>query len=239
MILACPACKTRFEIDVTRLGAKSRLVRCGQCAHQWRQAPERAPDEAVAAPPEKDPLQVPSPELPVSEAAPRSAAPRERVFTSGQAVTNGVKPMSSSGAGLGWVLLLVFVGGLGGFAYFGRDLLVAKVPQMSQLYALAGWSVGTPNDGLSLENVTSVRRLISGDRVLIIEGEVLNISNAVVSVPRLRASLNNSDGDEISFWYFSAEDTELGPGESTRFETSTNNPPKSGKNLSISLNSDG
>lgn len=239
MILACPACKTRFEIDVTRLGAKSRLVRCGQCAHQWRQAPEREPDKPVTAPPEKDPLQVSSPELPVAEAAPRSAAPRERVTTSGRAMTNGVKPVSSSGAGLGWVLLLVFVGGLGGFAYFGRDLLVAKVPQMSQLYALAGWSVGAPSDGLSLENVTSVRRLISGDRVLIIEGEVLNISNAVVSVPRLRASLNNSDGDEISFWYFSAEDTELGPGESTRFETSTSNPPKSGKNLSISLNSGG
>ena len=239
MILACPACKTRFEIDVTRLGAKSRLVRCGQCAHQWRQAPEREPAEPASAPPEEDPQQAPSPAAPAAEAAPLSAVPGERVVASGGAVPGGAEPASSPSAWLGWVLLLVFVTGLGGFAYFGRDLLVAKVPQMSQLYALAGWSIGTPNDGLSLENVTSVRRLISGDRILIIEGEVLNISNTVVPVPRLRASLNNSDGDEISFWYFSAEDTELGPGESTRFETSTSNPPKNGKNLSISLNSDG
>jgi hypothetical protein len=131
--------------------------------------------------------------------------------------------------------LLLFIAGLAGVAYFGRDMLVAKIPPISRLYALAGLTVSLPQDQLSLENVTSVRRVISGDRVLIIEGEVLNRSDRVLALPPLKARLEDEDGNEISSWIFSAEEAELGPGESARFETSTRNPAKAGKNLSIAL----
>lgn len=143
--------------------------------------------------------------------------------------------MASPANWAGWALLLAFLAGLGIVGYFGRDILVAKVPPISRLYTLAGFRVNLPENHFSFENVTSVRRLISGERVLIIEGEVLNISDGVVPLPLLKAKLEDGEGNEISSWSFSTEDTELGPGESARFETSTRNPPKAGKTISIAL----
>lgn len=35
MILACPACATRFRVDDARIGASVRAVQCGVCGHRW------------------------------------------------------------------------------------------------------------------------------------------------------------------------------------------------------------
>ncbi|HMB76846.1 MAG TPA: DUF3426 domain-containing protein, partial [Kiloniellaceae bacterium] len=232
MILTCPACKTRFEIDVARLGAKSRLVRCGHCGHKWRQARDDFARQSVprrtgagfkggprSATSTEAPLRGPAADHAARPSGPAWAdrPPRDRITES---------PANWAG----WLLLLAFLAAVGSVAFFGRDMLVAKIPPISRLYALAGLSVNLPKDRLSLENVTSVRRLISGDRVLIIEGEVLNTSDGVVPLPPLKARLEDEDGNELSSWTFYAEDEELGPGESARFETSTRNPPKAGKN---------
>jgi predicted Zn finger-like uncharacterized protein len=50
MILNCPACATRFQVDPTAFGDEPRKVRCSVCRHVWRQAPpepEPAPEPAV------------------------------------------------------------------------------------------------------------------------------------------------------------------------------------------------
>ena len=38
MIISCPACATRYNIDPKALGEKGRKVRCSNCAHHWIQA---------------------------------------------------------------------------------------------------------------------------------------------------------------------------------------------------------
>lgn len=43
MIISCPACESRFNIDPDRVPASGRQVRCGKCGHVWRIAADGSP----------------------------------------------------------------------------------------------------------------------------------------------------------------------------------------------------
>ena len=133
---------------------------------------------------------------------------------------------------LGWLLLLVVVAGLSGGFYFGRQQIVEAAPGAVRLYALLGLTVSEVGKGLELRDVKSVRRLVDGESVIIIEGLVANVSEEDRQVPLMRASLLDSDGEELDQWTFSAQAEALPPGGTTAFETSMQNPPRAG-NLSI------
>ncbi|MDX1400783.1 MAG: FxLYD domain-containing protein, partial [Kiloniellales bacterium] len=73
------------------------------------------------------------------------------------------------------------------------------------------------------------------NRELFIEGEVVNDTTSAVEIPVMRATLNDAQGNELSYWLFEADAAKLEPGESARFETFTRNPPKDGANLAIAF----
>ncbi len=68
MIIACPSCQTRFNLDPAKLLPAGRNVRCAKCGHRWRQMPE-----GMAEPVER----APSAEAPAAQAA---AAPAEAPY---------------------------------------------------------------------------------------------------------------------------------------------------------------
>ena len=71
MIIACPSCGARFNLDSAKLLPAGRNVRCAKCEHRWRQMPEGYDEPAEIAAPEPLPPEPPTgPAPPVAELAP-------------------------------------------------------------------------------------------------------------------------------------------------------------------------
>ena len=75
MIIACPACKTRYAVPDDAIGIAGRTVRCAKCKHSWHQP------GGTANPPLRDaPLSgsvSPSPTSQAPQSAPKSPTPAD------------------------------------------------------------------------------------------------------------------------------------------------------------------
>jgi predicted Zn finger-like uncharacterized protein len=69
MIIACPACATRYAVPESAIGVEGRTVRCAKCRHSWFQ--QAAGAEALA----EAPASVSAISQPATEPAPRVAEP--------------------------------------------------------------------------------------------------------------------------------------------------------------------
>lgn len=81
MIIACPACSTRYAVPDSAIGIDGRTVRCAKCRHSWfQEGPELLLEEVQAAAPVQAAAEVPAPR-PAPAASGPPAAPPRRVVT--------------------------------------------------------------------------------------------------------------------------------------------------------------
>ena len=84
MIIACPACTTRYVVPDSAIGLEGRTVRCAKCRHSWFQEgalPEQANQpltQPVAQPVAPPPAPIPTPPAAVAEPEPEAAPAEDR-----------------------------------------------------------------------------------------------------------------------------------------------------------------
>lgn len=135
-------------------------------------------------------------------------------------------------ARLAWGLLILFVLGTAGGGVFFQNQVVEAWPAAKRLYALMGLTREPLGAGLDLVNVKFTQQGKKGGGLLV-EGEVENISDRVLDVPGLRATLFGKNQEAVQRWPFKAPLPRLLPGETVKFKTIIADPAKGATRIEI------
>jgi predicted Zn finger-like uncharacterized protein len=230
MILTCPACATRYQIDESQFSPAGRRVRCAKCGQVWHQsAPESegepepvfvapeppAPSDFEAPPRPQAYMQPPSFTVASREQAPKPRSPWKRRLL----------------LGMGWAGLAAIVILVGWTATVYRQQIVAKWPQSASLYSTLG--LKTNAAGLKFGNVEYHQENEDGQAMLVVTGKLVNISGRELSVPQIRVTLSDDDRRELYHWTFVPAVISLRPGQTTRFVTRLSSPPAAARHLEL------
>jgi len=112
-----------------------------------------------------------------------------------------------------------------------RTPVVRLMPQTASLFAAVGLPVNLR--GLSFEDLKASHEIQDGMPVLVVEGTIVNVTRAIVEVPRLRFALRNSLAQEVYAWTALPARSTLGPGESLPFRTRLASPPADGRDVAV------
>lgn len=216
MILTCPECSTRFQLDPAQLGAKGRTVRCANCGHRW-----------LAKPPEDTPAAIDFP-------------PPEPVASRGEARRRPARPPEPRRAALGSASLVGWLVGvlvvlLMASAIIGRNEIVAGFPASASIYERLGLPI-TIQLGLQFEDVESEKLSDGGVPILIVKGMVVNVAEGERMVPPIKITLLDGDGRELEHQLFEVKDTGALPARArTEFSARIVNPAEQARNFSVTF----
>jgi len=132
-------------------------------------------------------------------------------------------------------VLLLLIAAVAVGAVVAQQQIIAQWPKAAEYYKMVGLGEEEATPGLELRDVVSNRRVEDGVQVLEIMGQVANVGDASIDVPRLRAVLRDAKDLEIQDWSFSADQNRLEPGAMTSFQTSLRDPPAEATGLSITF----
>ena len=222
MILTCPACSSRYLIDPAALGRTGRTVRCASCSHRWfARPPDDAPRSAVAEPVDEGERR--------QERAPPVAHPARLAAATAEVPAR-------SGRLIGWLALALVALAVVG-ALVGRNEVVAAFPEAAPVYRKLNLPV-TVRFGLEFRGVTPAWLSEGGVSVLVVEGEIVNVTAEDRTVPRVRVALLDGTRRELDHGLFAAERPALDGGEATRFTARLVNPPEQASNYSVTFATD-
>lgn len=86
-------------------------------------------------------------------------------------------------------VILVMLIGMAGAIVFLRDVITDIVPAAEGIYSVIGLEDDSLGAGLSIKNVKSARESIGGKDVLVVRGEIANVSDRERSIPLLELRL--------------------------------------------------
>jgi hypothetical protein len=121
---------------------------------------------------------------------------------------------------------------IGAMALIGlRDRIVRIAPLAAAPYAALGLPVNL--DGLALSELRSRVSMEGARKVLLVEGEIVNLRRGAKSVPPLALSVRGPDGRDEYAWTTRAPKSRLEPGEKVAFHARLVSPPADGAEVLV------
>lgn len=223
MILTCPNCSSRYHVDAAAFQKKARKVRCANCSHRWKAEPPV--DEPQSADLELAPPAVATPKEQVRAAA---ASPKGAVRRPAAAQAKRTSSPVGWLLGAGVVVLLLVS------AFIGRNGIVGKFPATAAVYQSVGLSV-EQDFGLEFKDVTLDWQREGGAFVLVVEGEIVNLSEANQVIPPVRMAILDSEGRELQHEYFELDESEISAGNRINFSGRLVDPIDQGENFRLTF----
>ncbi|GHA98430.1 thioredoxin [Algimonas arctica] len=118
-------------------------------------------------------------------------------------------------------ILLVIVAAI--IAYFNRQEIVNRIPQMASVYQMIGVEVRA--GGLEIDPPQARTILIDGQPVIRVESVVRNLTNKPKTVPLIELTLHDSDGQGLIQWYVEPDPAQIGARGRLVFTSEIANPP--------------
>lgn len=252
MLITCPSCASRYELDAAKLGPTGRKVRCASCQNLWH----------VEPPPEDFPA---FPEMPSSEettalldeelrrateidsqvsalaaeraaeaAPPESAPPARRRRKSRDGKSR--PPLTTRLRGFASPAALALAGlAILGLVAWQRNLAVRAAPQLAIVFDALGLPVNIR--GLTLTGVESGLVQELQGRFLVVEGDVTNITRSAAKVPLIEITLKDATDQTLYTWTTEPPRDTLEPSELVHFRARLATPPENGQSVQVRFTS--
>lgn len=218
MILTCPECASRYQVDDGSIPPHGRTVRCVACSATWRATGAETPLELspAAAIPSRE-AEAPRPaSLPKAIRAQREAQKRTR---------------KAAAAGVVWgVLAAALVATIAAAALF-RVEVVRLWPRTAGAYAKVGLTVNPT--GLSPESIQAGPGLKNGRAAVLVSGLVRNIETRPHDPAPLRISLLDKAGKSLARQVIALPEGRIMPGQTRSFSAAFYDPPNEAANIQV------
>ncbi|MCP5366534.1 MAG: zinc-ribbon domain-containing protein [Hyphomicrobiales bacterium] len=148
-------------------------------------------------------------------------------------------PRADEGGGkgpliIGGAVLAVVLAILAGL-YLAKDAVVAAVPAMAGLYEMVGLGHPPLGAGLEIREVVSDREVAGNADILIVRGEVVNVSDQPLAVPLIRVVLYDEGNEEVHAVNLKPLKPRLDPGGKIGFKARMENPPPVARRLEVTF----
>lgn len=242
LVITCPDCSTRYKATTSSIGDDGRTVRCVKCGSTWFVPAPDVIDTLIADP---DALAL-ADNISEQSAPPVSAIPEVETTVEPLAHQHP-PPLSRPAAPIGadvmmrnhvdreklarrqrtirfiWAVPLVLVILAAILAYFNRQEIVNRIPQMASAYQMIGIEVRA--GGLEIDPPQARTVLVDGEPVIRVESVVRNLTRTPKIVPLIELTLHDMDGQGLIQWYVEPDPNRIEGRGRLVFTTEIADPP--------------
>ncbi len=259
MIITCPNCQARYQVNSQTIGNAGRKVQCANCQTNWKAKPEAEPEpdkmfdaageqalddefrreEKLASKSGKTGPGV-SAEVASGENSPEADAAfdaeklarQKRDLDRRKSLLNRALPEAWLKRSVRMVLAVVLMSFLGG-SYTLRQNIVTAFPDLAGIYGALGIKVNVI--GLEFRELRTLRALRDGAEMMEITASITNISKYQVAVPTVLISSLDDQGRLVYEWSTDPQVVGMQAGEWIDFKTQLTSPPPEAASVRLSF----